>query len=63
MDSVQDALIKPLYTGPQKIDDEGRPSVKYIGRTVTATVNPETGDITTVWRTGKKALKTYGKGQ
>gem|GEM_PF-7111752 len=59
--SIEDALIRPLHIGTIRIDDEGRPSKRYIGQSATVNVNPDNGKITTVWRTGKTALKKYKK--
>lgn len=60
MVGVQDALTKPLNITNIKVDEEGRPSLKYIGRYATVSVNPDNGAITTAWRTRSKLVKKYG---
>lgn len=56
------ALSKPLEIGKETIDDLGRKSVRYIGVKAAVNVNPETGVITTVWKTSsKKAQKLSQK--
>ena len=56
--AIEDALKAPLKVTAEKIDELGRPSVKYIGRKATVAVNPKTRKITTINPTGtKKAEK------
>jgi SPP1 gp7 family putative phage head morphogenesis protein len=58
---ISDALKNPLYKGEVVVDDKGRKSVKYIGRNATAVMNPDTGKVVTVWKTGKRTRKKYEK--
>lgn len=55
-----DAIRNPLHTNPIKTDEYGRRSQQFIGTNATAAVNPDTGNLTTVWRTGKRMRKKYG---
>lgn len=59
---VQDALQSPLHIRAVQWDDHNRPSQRFIGKDATVNVNPETGTIVTVWRTGSATRKKYGKG-
>jgi hypothetical protein len=36
-------------------------SIRYIGDKATANVNPDNGNITTVWKTGKRVRMKYSK--
>jgi len=57
---INDALKNPLKVTDVKYDVKG-PSIKYIGNKVTVVVNPETGNIITVYGTHSKlALKLGG---
>ena len=58
---ILNAVREPLHVKDVVYDDEGRPSQKYIGKRATAAVNPETGVITTIWKTGRKTAKKYSK--
>jgi len=59
---VLDAIIKPLYIGEVKTDEQGRRSQRFIGADATVNINPDTGNITTVWPTGKQTRKKYEDG-
>lgn len=59
---IQDAINNPLHKGKEVIDELGRKSIKYIGKNATVCVNPDTGVITTLWRTGTKTRKKYEEG-
>lgn len=56
MEAIQDALTDPLEIKPVKYDAEGRPSFAVVGRKATATINPETGKITTTYPTHTKTV-------
>lgn len=58
--SMEDAIKHPLHITPDKIDSTGQPSRQYIGKKVTAAVNPETGVITTCWPTSSQRRRKYG---
>ena len=51
---VYNALSNPLYIGNVTVDDLGRKSQKFIGADATVIVNPDTGVIPTVWKTGSR---------
>lgn len=59
VDDIKDALINPLHTDDIKIDSLGRPSQRFIGEKATVNVNPETGIISTIWKTGKSKINKY----
>lgn len=56
---IVDALKKPLYIEPVRIDDYGRKSRRFIGEKATVNVNPDNGNVTTVWNTGSKDRRKY----
>lgn len=59
---VLDAIIHPLYIGEVKTDEQGRRSQRFIGVDATVNINPDTGNIATVWPTGKQTRKKYQDG-
>lgn len=59
--AIKDAVENPLFIRGVVIDEFGRKSQRFIGEVATVNVNPETGKIATVWRTGKKTRKKYKK--
>lgn len=61
VDDIKDALTNPLGIGEIKIDSLGRPSQRFIGENATVNINPETGTIATIWKTGKDTIKKYKK--
>ena len=61
-DAITDALKNPLFVSGKKVDALGRRSVRYIGENATVNINPDTGVIATVWKTGTAAKKKYRKG-
>ncbi|MGI6689328.1 MAG: minor capsid protein [Christensenellales bacterium] len=60
---IEDALKAPLYIYPDRTDKKGDVSRRYLGDKATVNINPTTGVITTVWRTGTRLRKKYGKGK
>lgn len=58
---IVDALKKPFYIEPMRIDDYGRKSNRFIGEKATVNVNPDNGNVTTVWNTGSRDKKKYSK--
>lgn len=60
--SVLDAIVKPLHVGEVKTDEQGRRSQRFIGVDATVNINPDTGNIATVWPTGKQTRKKYQDG-
>ena len=61
IDEIKEALTNPLDVGEIKVDSLGRPSQRFIGEKATVNVNPETGTIATIWKTGKSKIKKYKK--
>jgi hypothetical protein len=59
--AINNAIKKPLDTGPIKYDSLGRPSQKIIGKEATVIKNPETGKVITTYPTGSKVLKKLGE--
>lgn len=57
---IVDALGRPLHKTEVRVDKMGRRSYQVIGERVTIAVNPETGVVSTAWRTGRRRLKRYG---
>ncbi len=55
--SIIDALKNPLKVGPLKMDNLGRHSQRFIGKKATVAINPETGKIVSVNRTGSQLVK------
>lgn len=49
-----DAVSRPLDIRDGGYDDLDRPSTKYIGSEATVVINPETGNVITVWKTKMK---------
>lgn len=56
MEAILDALVNPLEIKPVKYDEEGRPSFAVVGRKATATINPDTGKVTTTYPTHTKTV-------
>lgn len=59
--NIVDAVENPLHIGEVVTDDLGRKSQRFIGELATVNVNPDTGKVTTVWKTGKATKKKYSK--
>lgn len=60
--AIIDAFENPLFVRDVVTDELGRKSQRFIGEIATANVNPDTGKVTTVWKTGKATKKKYKKG-
>ena len=58
---IVDALNNPLHVGEVVTDEKGRKSQRFIGESTTVNVNPDTGVVTTVWKTGRTTKKKYQK--
>ena len=56
-----DALVHPLHIRPIKEKENGR-SQEYIGKEARVVVNPDSGNIITVWKTSRKLRKKYKGG-
>lgn len=61
VEDIREALMHPLHVADIKIDDLGRPSQRFIGEKATVNVNPETGIVATIWKTGKSTVEKYKK--
>lgn len=59
-EQASDALINPLKIGKIKENDNGK-SQEYVGEDVRVIVNPDTGNIITIWKTSSR-LKNKLKG-
>lgn len=57
---IESALTKPIHIDKISVKNNGR-SQRFIGDDATVNVNPDTGNIITVWKTGKKTRKRYLK--
>ena len=55
-DNINDAIKNPLEATETKYDNQGRPSVKYIGINATVVLNPKTGLIITVYPTSTQRI-------
>jgi SPP1 gp7 family putative phage head morphogenesis protein len=62
VEHVSNALLNPLKIGKIKTDDNGK-SQTYTGEYARVTVNPDTGNIITVWKTGSKLRKKLKGGK
>jgi len=51
--SILDTLRSPLKVGPI-LTKAGRPEQKIVGKTAVIIINPETGQVITVWRTSSR---------
>lgn len=54
---IVNALKAPLDIGDLKLYDLGRKSVRFIGENATIEINPDTNNLVTVWKTGKRIRK------
>ena len=61
MNKIYDALTNTLKTNKIKTDEFGRRSQQFIGEYVTVVVNPDTGKISTIWRTASKKAEKLKK--
>ena len=61
LEEVIDSLKNPLEICDIEVDDDGKKSQKFIGEKATTSINPETGVIITVWRTGKRTIRKIMK--
>jgi hypothetical protein len=53
-------VTNPLYVREVKTDNKGQKSQRFIGAEATVNINPDTGNVVTVWRTGARERKRYG---
>lgn len=57
VDDIADTFTNPLKIDKIKIDEEGRKSIKIIGERTTVSINPDNGNLITVWKTGNRTVK------
>ncbi len=60
---IANALENPLNIRDVVVDDSGRKSQRFIGANATVNINPDTGNVITVWKTGSATKKKYLKGE
>lgn len=58
---IKEALKNPLHISDVKTDSQGRKSQRFIGENATVNINPDTGKVSTVWKTGARTIKKYQK--
>lgn len=63
IEGVRDAIERPLSISPVKYDEKNRPSIVVTGRKATVSINPDTGNISTVYPTHTKLAKKLMKGR
>ena len=51
---ILDATERSLYISPVTVDPKGRPSKQYLGKDATVAINPNNGNIVSVWPTSTK---------
>lgn len=59
---IENALTKPIHIDKMSVRNNGR-SQRFIGNNATVNVNPDTGNIITVWKTGERKRRKYLKGE
>jgi SPP1 gp7 family putative phage head morphogenesis protein len=62
-EAIDDAVQNPLSTGKVKYDDQGRKSVRVVGKTAEVAYNPDTGVIVSVNPTHSKKAKKLQEGK
>ena len=62
-EAIDDALQNPLSTGKVKYDDQGRRSIRVVGKTAEVAYNPDTGVIVSVNPTHSKKAKKLQEGK
>lgn len=60
---ISNALENPLEIRDVVIDDKGRKSQRFIGENATVNINPDTGNVVTVWKNGSGTKKKYRKSE
>lgn len=63
LNDIEDGLSNPLKITEIKFDSEGRPSLQYIGENATIVLNPKTGNVVSVWKTGSKRVEKLRGGK
>lgn len=57
---VDDAIANPLHVFEPTVDADGRRAQKLIGASATVVINPDTGVIITMYKTGRRERRKYG---
>ena len=57
---VDDAIANPLHAFEPTVDLQGRRAQKLVGASATVVVNPDTGVIITMYKTGRRERRKYG---
>ncbi len=60
VEDIRNALTNPLNIGKIRTDSKGRKSMEFIGNKARPQLNPDTGNLTTVWETSSELRKKYG---
>lgn len=63
IEKIADALTSPVHIDKIKTDSRGRHSQRFVGQSATVNINPDTGTVVTVWRTGSREIKKYEGGK
>ncbi|QDK70336.1 phage minor head protein [Lactococcus protaetiae] len=61
LENIVNAILNPLYIYPDKVDEFGRISRKYLGKYATIVINPEDGSAITTMATSSRLRRKYGK--
>ena len=59
LSDINRAVTNPLHIDDIETDDMGRRSQRFIGNDATVNVNPDSGTIATVWKTGTRTRRKY----
>lgn len=60
VESVREALTRPINDLVTILDSQGKSSVRYIGKKATVIVEPSKGVLITTWRTSRSKIKNKG---
>lgn len=61
LENIVNAILNPLFIYPDKVDEFGRISRKYLGEYATIVINPENGSAITTMVTSSRLRRKYGK--
>lgn len=57
---IDDAIENPLHAFDVTTDEQGRRAQKLVGASATVVINPDTGVIITMYKTGRRERRKYG---
>lgn len=60
LSEVDDAMANPIHAFEPTTDAQGRRAQKLVGASATVVVNPDTGVIITMYKTGRRERRKYG---